>query len=122
VPDGDQQASLPSGALVLRGGGMNPPNVVKAAQKHERSHPGQYAISVRSRADYDESQLADRIVGPVYMLSTVARLRELGYEVEASEREPGDAHADLIFPSRPTEEEVSILKSAGFTRKVKQNG
>jgi hypothetical protein len=114
----ENEPTLPDQALVVRGGRMSPPHVVKAAMKHAKSHPGEFGVSVRSRADYSEEELARRVVGSPYMVSTVGEIRALGGEVIASEREPGDAHADLIFPTRPTEADVETLSKA-FEKRTK---
>lgn len=114
----ENESALPDDAPVVRGGRMSPPHVVKAAMKHAKSHPGQYAVSVRCRADYSEEQLAEKVVGAPYMISTVGEIRALGGDVVSSEREPGDAHADLIFPMRPNEEDVVTLSNV-FQKRTK---
>lgn len=111
-------SELPDEALVLRGGGMSEPHVVKAARKHAKKHKRTYAISVRCRHDYDEAQLFERLGYAPYMLSTVGQIRAEGYNVVSSEVEFGDAHADLVFGRRvPKEGDITKLKEAAFTRR-----
>ena len=99
---------LPDDAIVIRGGVMTP-RTMEVNAYTEYDETGVYALSVSSLpdADFDTIAAAARLPHGQVCVSTVGRIRAAGYEVRQSE--PPPAHADLLLPNPPADEDWEAL-------------
>jgi hypothetical protein len=98
---------LPDEAFVVRGGLMDSRGMRTNAEDHhlEKAQEGleEWAISVWSAPALEPDAIVLRCPIPhgTIQVSTVGAIRVLGCDVVRSE--PPPLHADLMFPSEPTE-------------------
>src|SRR5438552_2320289 len=95
---------LPSKAIVIRGGVMEPRTMeINAYTAYDET--GEYSLSVASlpEADIDTIARVANLPYPQVRVSSVGRIRAAGYEVVPSE--PPPAHADLRLGGIPTDQD-----------------
>jgi hypothetical protein len=99
-----EDEGLPGEALVVRGGEMASKYLFIAAKKHQRLHPGVWAISVASVPGLSAEEIAKRspfIKAKQMRTTTADALRKEGYEVEPD----GSPHALIHLPRAPQGED-----------------
>jgi hypothetical protein len=100
---------LPDDAVVVRGGLMLPADLVVSAQSHFDAE-GFYALSVYCVPGMtaDEIAVGAKLSYSKVRVSTVGRIRSMGYNIVGSPGPPG--HADLVLPTPPTDHDWTALE------------
>jgi hypothetical protein len=116
VPDEQAAEALPDGAFVIRGGVMNLEDLRTNVDNHydmvlEFAEREEWALSVNSIPGLKITEVAVKAQrpNPKMYVSTVGRIRALGYEVRPDWKENG--HSNIVFESEPSNQDLEGVKA-----------